>query len=50
MTHCGKIPPKNRFGSSARHDRYLTELPKIREKKGGYKGERKKQRNVPLLL
>ena len=24
-----------RFGSSARHDRYLTELPKIREKKGG---------------
>ena len=26
---------KKSFGSSARHDRYLTELPKIREKKGG---------------
>ena len=35
---------KKSFGSSARHDRYLTELPKIREKKGGKQGESKKQR------
>ena len=34
-----------RFGSSARHDRYLTELPKIREKKGGKQTKGRKKDN-----
>ena len=34
-----------RFGSSARHDRYLTELPKIREKKGGKQTKGRKKGN-----
>ena len=33
--HPTRFAGKKSFGSSARHDRYLTELPKIREKKGG---------------
>ena len=33
------------FGSSARHDRYLTELPKIREKKGGKQTKGRKKGN-----